>query len=203
MTLLPAILAFALDNGGGAYAQMLTQLLPPGRLRTDLSGFLGKLMLASADELDRVDGRAADLFNEADPSTANELLPEWESLFDVDAAPTIEERRANIVSRLIRRQRFRPTDFQQALAPLLLQDAEDVVVIERSVAFCASIGDAREIYRFFVYRDPGLPGTAFIASAQVLVTSMKPSHTVGTVIESIALVFDDPFSLFDRDILGA
>jgi hypothetical protein len=75
--------------------------------------------------------------------------------------------------------------------------------LERSVAFAASIGDAREVFRFFIYRDPSLAGTAFIASAQALVDEMKPSHTVGTVIESISALYDDPHTLYDRDLLGA
>lgn len=205
MSTLPAILAFVLDGGGGRNAGMLAQLLPPGRLwRLTPGSLLAKVLLASADEIDRVDARVADLLDEADPSTADEMLPEYERELGITApAATIEERRANVVARLVRRQRVRPVDFQQALAPLLQQDPADVVVIERSAAFAASIGDAREIFRFFVYRDPALPGTAFIASAQALVTSMKQSHTIGTVIESVDALYDDPHTLYDRDLLGA
>lgn len=206
MPTLPLILAFALDGGGGGYAQMLMQLLPRGRLWRFLPGasILYSVLLASADELDRVDQRANDLLNEADPSTASETLPEHERQLGITTpAATVEERRANIVARLVRRQRFRPADFRQALAPLLLQDAADVVVLERTAAFAASIGDPREIFRFFVYRDPALDGTAFIASAQELVDLMKPSHTIGTVVESIAFAFDDPHSLIGRDLIGA
>lgn len=204
MPSLPAILAFVLDGGGGRNAGMLAALLPPGQLwPRDSKSSLGRLLLASADEIDRIDARVVDMLNEADSTTATELLPEYERDFAVTAAPTLAERRANITAKRVRRQRVRPVDFQQALAPLLQQDPADVVIIERTAAQAAAMGDAREIFRFFVYRNPSLPGTAFIASAQTLVTSMAQSHTVGTVIESTSMLFDDPHSLFDRDLLGA
>lgn len=181
---------------------MLRALLPPGRLSTALDGILSAFLASSAEELERVDGRGQDLINESDPRTCSELLPDYERVFGLVATGTIDQRRARVVAAHIRRQRFRPVDFQQALAPLLLQDPEDVVVIERSHAFAASLGDQREIFRFFIYRNPSLPGTADIAGAQALVDAMNPSHTVGTVIQSISFLCDDPLSLCDRDALG-
>lgn len=209
MAELPALLAF--DLGGpspslpaAAYARMLTALLPPGRLwRLIGDSVLGKVLLAIADELARVDNRAHDLLRESDPTTAIELLPEYEAELGLVAAATIAERQANVVARNVTRQRVRPVDFRLALAPLLGQAAEDVVIIERTHAFAASIGDDREIFRFFVYRDPGLPGDYFVASAQALVDAMAPLHTQGHVIESVSFACDDPFSLCDRDLLGS
>jgi len=208
----------AVDDGGGssppapptptalAYARMMSALLPPGRLWRLVDSTLSNVLTACGDELARVDARVADLLDEADPTTAVEMLPEYESELDLEAAATIDERRARIISRLIARQRYRPVDFQAALAPLLDQLPEDVVVIENSHAFAVSVDDEREIYRFFIYRDPaepGLTGAYFVDSAQDLVDAIKPSHTEGYVIESIDFLCDDPFSLCDRDILGA
>lgn len=186
------------------YAAMLAQLLPRGKLWRYTQGILASVLLGSADELARVDQRVIDLLDEAYPSTAVELLPDYErELGLLPSAPTTAERQANIVGRLVNRQRFRPTDIQLALAPLLVQDPADVVVLERTPTFCAAVGDQREIFRFFAYRDPGLPGAAFIASAQALLDEMKPSRTAGYVIESIAFTLGDPHSLLGRDILGA
>lgn len=200
-------LAFALTPPLQAtpYQRMLIALLPPGRLWGALTGVLAAVLLASGDELARVDSRCADLLDESDPSTTIELLPESEAelALPIDASLSISERQARVVGRLVARQRCRPVDLQQSLAVLLVQAPADVVVIERSPAFAASIGDAREIKRFFVYRDPALPGTAFIASAQTLLNAIKRSTTVGTVIESINMLYDDPRSLYDRDLLGA
>jgi hypothetical protein len=187
-----------------AYARMLRALLPPGRVwSVELDAVTQSLLLASADELARVEVRAVDLVNEANPSTAAELLVDYERDLNLESTGELEERSARVIARLVRRQRFRPADLQAALAPLLGQDPEDVVVLERTHAAAAALGDDREIYRFFVYRDPSLPGSYFVASAQALVDSMKPSHTAGHVIESISALYDDPHSLYDRDLLGA
>lgn len=185
------------------YAGMQARLLPPGRLWHFLDAMLTDLLLGAADELARLDARGDDLLREAEPSTATELLPEFERELGLDEAPTIEERRARVVARTVARQRYRPVDFRISLAPLLGQEPDDVVVIETSHAAAAAMGDDREIFRFFIYRDPSLPGDYFIDSAQAQVDKIKPSHTKGHVIESIDFLCDDSFSLCDRDLLGA
>jgi hypothetical protein len=182
---------------------MMAALLPPGKLWNLLSSTLANLLLGCADELARLHGRVNDLLNEMDPATADELLPDYEAELALVPAATIDERRANIVALEVRRQRFRPADFQAALAPLLGLAPADVVIVERTRDFAIAVGDCREIYRFFIYRDPTLPGSYFLASAQAQVERMQPSHTAGTVIESINLLCDDPHSLCDRDVLGA
>lgn len=185
------------------YASMLRSLLPPGKLWRVAGSVLSKLFLGCADELARIDIRTGDLRNEADPTTALELLPEHELDLDLEAGSgSIDERRARVVARRVSRQRFRPVDFQTALASLLALDPSDVVIVEHTRAFCLAIGDDREIFRFFVYRDPTLPGTYFLDSAQEMLDEIDPSHTVGQVIESIDFAYDDPFSLYDRDLLG-
>lgn len=187
----------------GPYQRMMMALLPPGKLWRLVAGTLSALFLACADELARVDARATDLLRESDPRTAVELLPEYERELDLEEGNTIAERQARIVARLLARQRFRPVDFQLALAPLLGQDAADVVVMERTHAMALAMGDVREIFRFFIYRDPTLPGAYYVDSAQEQVDAIKPTHTAGHVIESIDFLCDDPFSLCDRDLLGA
>jgi uncharacterized protein YmfQ (DUF2313 family) len=186
-----------------AYARMLSALLPPGKVWRLVNGTLSDLLLGCAAELSRLDGRISDLLDEADPTTVLELLPEYESELALASTGTNAERQARIVARTIARQRFRPVDFQTALASLLGQLPANVVVIETTHAAAVAIGDVREIYRFFVYRDPTLPGTYYVASAQALVDAIKPSHTLGFVIESNSALYDDPFSLYDRDRLGA
>jgi uncharacterized protein YmfQ (DUF2313 family) len=185
---------------------MLWALLPPGRLwLRDPDSELDRFLLASADELARIDARGQDLIRESDPQQASELLPEFEAMLDLAPDGTEAERRARVVARLIARQRFRPVDFQVALAPLLGQAAEDVVVIERTAAQAATMGDLSgdEIFHAFIYRDPTDPGSYDLAGAQTLADDIKPSHTEVTVIESVDVLADDPFSLTDRDILGA
>lgn len=181
------------------YAAMMIGLFPPGRLWNFVTGTIRNLVLGCAEELARVHERVLDLLVEGDPARAVELLPEYEAELDVAGAATEAEGRARVLARLIARQRFRPADFVAALTPLL----GTMTVIERTTAQAAAMGDVREIFRFFIYRNPSDPGTYYLSSAQTLVDEIKPSHTIGHVIESTSFLCDDPFSLCDRDILGA
>lgn len=184
-----------------AYQRMLTALLPPGKLWRLVGGsLLSSLFLACANELERIDGRAGALIQEADPRTALELLPEYERELDLEEAATVAERQARIVALTIAEPGYRPQDLQTALAPLL---GAVTTVLERTTAMAASMGDVREIFRFFLYRNPTLPGTYYLKSAQELLDTIKPTHTAGYVIESIDFLCDDEFSLCDSDLLGA
>lgn len=186
------------------YARMLMNLLPPGKLwRWIGDALLYKLLAACADELGRLEARSAQLLDESISSTAAELIPEYERELDLPSDGTDAERQARVVALEFAQQGVRPVDFQTALAPLLGQDAVDVVVIERSRADAIAMADDREIYRFFVYRNPALTGTYYLAAAQALVDKIAQSHTKGHVIESVNFLTDDPFSLTDRDVLGA
>lgn len=177
--------------------------MPQGRLLDWAASLTLELLRGCAAEFARVLMRVDDLVRESDPRNATELLPEHEDVFRLPATGTLEERRARVVARRVRRQRFRPVDIKAALAPLLGQAPADVVIIERTLAFCAAVRNEREIYRFLVYRDPNAPGAYFLDSAQALLDKMSPSHTQGHVIESIAFRVGDPHSLVGRDILGS
>lgn len=179
------------------------QLLPPGRaLKRDTDGLIYATMQGAAEELVRVSGRVEDLFRESDPRQTVELLPDFEAMRGLEPNGTTTERRNRVIAHLLRRSRFRPVDFQTVLAAVLGLDASQIPVIETSRALAVIIDDAQEIYRFFVYRDPGLGGSYDLDSAQDLIDSMAPSHPKGHVIESIDFLCDDPYSLCDRDLLG-
>lgn len=89
-----------------AYQAQLAGLLPRGRAWPREEGAtLMRLMQGEADELARIDGRTSDLFEEADPRSALELLDQWEAVAGLPdnciAAPdSIAERRAAIQSRI-------------------------------------------------------------------------------------------------------
>lgn len=81
------------------YAEQLKALLPTGAAwPRDPDSVMGRLLLALAGELARVDLRAADLVRESDPRLAIELLGDWESAFGLpddcagEAASTAERR---------------------------------------------------------------------------------------------------------------
>jgi hypothetical protein len=183
---------------------MLTALLPPGKLwRLVGESLIVPLLQGCADELARLDARAMDLLDELIPTLAVETLPDWERSYELTSDGTTAERQARVTARYIALERRRPVDFQTILAPLLGQDPADVVVIERTHAMAAAMGDDREIRRFFIYRDPTLAGAYYLDSAQTLVDDINRSTCVGHVIESVDFLCDDPYSLCDRDLLGA
>jgi uncharacterized protein YmfQ (DUF2313 family) len=185
-----------------AFASMMRMLLPPGRIwRKD--GAVDDALLACGDELERVVGRGADLIEEADPQTTSELLADFERVLGLSSDGTDAERRARVVAHLIKRQRVRPADYQLILAPILGLDPEDVEIREISRADAVAMADDTQIFRFHVFRDPGLGGTYDIEAAQAVVDAMSHAHVKGYVIEELGMVCDEPTSLCDRDLLGA
>lgn len=185
------------------YARTMRALLPPGRLWRSPGGLIDQLLLGTADELARLDARADDLLVESEPTTTTELVSEYETELNLSGIGlTLGQRRAQITARYLARQRFRPADFQTALAPMLEQIPEDVDVVQLDVAQAVSMEDVREVYRFFIIRNPDLPGVANIAGAQALVDRISPAHTKGHVIERFGFLCDDPHSLCDRDLIG-
>jgi uncharacterized protein YmfQ (DUF2313 family) len=87
------------------YRDALLKLLPPG---DGIAKWIGsnvyRLMEGLAIELARLHERTLDLLEEADPSTATELLTEWEETAglpdECGAAETTEDRQATLVARL-------------------------------------------------------------------------------------------------------
>ena len=74
------------------YFSQLKALLPRGILWDSLvENELGDLLQAQAVQLARVDARADDLINEADPRTAIEMLPEWEDDYGLPDGCIAEE----------------------------------------------------------------------------------------------------------------
>lgn len=88
------------------YAKQLQALLPPGAVWLLESGsVISGSLLAVAEELARVDGRAAQVLEEADPRTANETIEQWEKMLGlpdelVTAIPaTLAERRVAVTQK--------------------------------------------------------------------------------------------------------
>lgn len=89
------------------YLAQLQALLPPGRALTrEPDATLTQLLAALSEEFTRVDDRAVDLLDEADPQTTTELLADWERVFDLPdvclyAMPqTIAQRRLSVVAKM-------------------------------------------------------------------------------------------------------
>lgn len=105
MTAAPSTSQLA-PHSAEAYQAQLAALLPRGRAWPREGGStLMRLLHAEADELARIDGRAADLFEETDPRSTLELLTDWERVAGlpdncIPAPDSIAERRAALLARL-------------------------------------------------------------------------------------------------------
>lgn len=90
------------------YISQLKALLPPGvAFPRETGSALAKILGGLSPELARVHNRALDLFDEADPRAANQLIGEWERVaglpdacVSAEIADTIAERQAAVVQRL-------------------------------------------------------------------------------------------------------
>ncbi|HSH72333.1 MAG TPA: putative phage tail protein [Methylophilaceae bacterium] len=88
------------------YLAQLRELLPPGPAwPRDNDSLLTKLLTGWAEEFARIDARADDLVDEADPRTTSELLPDWERVVGlpdpcVTVNQSVDQRRAALVSKL-------------------------------------------------------------------------------------------------------
>ncbi len=92
-----------------AYHQQLQALLPPGRAwPRDPDSNLAKLMGSIAEEFSRADARSEQLFDEMDPRSTYELLPDWERICGLPSAcsPTdqgLGERQSAVHAKLTER----------------------------------------------------------------------------------------------------
>jgi uncharacterized protein YmfQ (DUF2313 family) len=107
------------------YLSQLRGLLPRGVAWSAADGQnITDLMQAMADELARVDSRAAQLHEEADPLTTTELLSDWERLAGLpdncsqSLAETQQQRRAALVSKLTQKGGQSPQYFIDLAADL-------------------------------------------------------------------------------------
>lgn len=88
------------------YRNLLLALMPPGiAISRSLESNFADLLERVAVEFARIDERAADLRREGVPSTADEMISEWEEILGLPeecfAPTTLAERRAAVVARIV------------------------------------------------------------------------------------------------------
>lgn len=81
----------------------------------------------------------------------------------------------------------------------------NVEIIESSKAARDSVsggGAEADVFFAYVHRDPAQSGSYQIKNAQRLATALKHAHKLILVGESDYGLYDDPYTLYDRDIYG-
>lgn len=107
-----------------AYREQLIGLLPTGPAWNAAPGtVLENLLDAAAQELGRLDLRAANLVDEADPRTTSEMLEDWERALQLpdhcaDLADTLSARRAAVTLKYTATGESRPAYFVDIAAQL-------------------------------------------------------------------------------------
>lgn len=97
----------AVIRAAAQYQAQLRSLLPSGPAwDPERVPELDDVLAGVAQELARLDARAADLLNEMDPTTVSELVPDWESVMGLPDAclgpnPAFEDRRLAVRRRLV------------------------------------------------------------------------------------------------------
>jgi len=121
-----------------AYLDLLQKLLPPGvAMPRDEEAALTKVLKGLADELSRIDNRTADLLDEADPRTTNEMFGDWESTYGLPDKcmadnSTPQERRLALLAKVRARGGQSPAYFKRVAADL---GYGDVVAIKEHRPF--------------------------------------------------------------------
>lgn len=131
------------------YTNLFKKLMPQGwawQRKYDIDSNLTKLSESLSPEYCRVDDRALDLLNEADPQTTLEMLPDWERLLGLpdecspDEVLSIQERR-NRVMQVLTTRGGQNADFYQKLASNFGFDV-DVIEVSDQPPFRAGQGRA-------------------------------------------------------------
>lgn len=183
------------------YLHTLLRLIPPGLAwRAQHATMIRAALAAIADELERVDARAAALMRELDPRQTAELLLEWERELGLPdcctpASQTQAERRAAVIQKLLT-EGGQSATFYIALARVLGYEAR---VIEyrpfqagRSVAGDA-ITNGPWVFRWLLAVSDAVPVRPFKAGQgaagdplrtwgnerlECVITAARPAHTV-------------------------
>jgi uncharacterized protein YmfQ (DUF2313 family) len=181
------------------YARMLKNLLPRGRIWSKSeNSVLFQVLHGAGEEFSRLEGRMDDLLLEAIPSTATELLTEWETEFAIaEPKTTTALRRGEIKAQLIAVGGQNPQYYIDIAAEL----GYSVTIQEFEAALCGivvcgePVGGLDNIFHWLVYIDPTDAG--YVESRMTNLTLLineiktrKPAHT--------RVLFDFNGVAFDR-----
>jgi len=176
----------------GDYHDQLRALLPPGPAwDAELVPEVDAALRGLSPELARIDARSADLLNEADPATFDELLPDWERVMQLpDAcqglAPTRAARKNAVRQRLLGLGGQSVAYFEQFASGHGYPAAH--VVAHRAPRFGRArfgrdhFGTWAAQYMWTLYAGPPADGATPGAALACLVRRAAPAHTLENII---------------------
>lgn len=180
------------------YLSQLQALLPIGvAWPRGADATLTKVLRAWADELGRIDARADQLLNEADPLTTAELLTDWERVTALpDSCVTVEQttaqRRDALVAKLTSVGGQTPAYFISLAAtlgytisiteykPFTVRSTVNTPIRDAEWRFAFTVGSALDtVRRFNVRSGVNEPLAAWgNTSLECMINRFKPAHTV-------------------------
>lgn len=173
---------------------LLASLLPPGRA---FPLFIGsefmKLLSAFGAELDRLELRARDLREEADPRTTSEMLPDWERVLEIAAAGSFTQRERTAAALLAMRggqsaaylvrvaraigYNATVTEYPDFEPPPLL--GQELTEEQKKFCFQVTVQDA-STFSFTVGMKIGQPLRIYGVDSvdlKTMIAALKPAHT--------------------------
>jgi uncharacterized protein YmfQ (DUF2313 family) len=181
------------------FARELARLIGPGYQPAD-GTLIAEDLRALGSLLARARAHQTSAILERFAHRATETLPEWEKALElpVDPTRTLEQRRAAVVAKI--RAIFGGTP-QRILKAVRALAPEATLVENRAVDVLA---DPRQVFRWVVLISAAHFGDeATRGRIADLIEQMEPAITGAGIATRVGFRFDDPDSLFDRDVFGS
>ncbi len=168
------------------YKNLFIALLPPGGIwpSPQVVNYLTQLLVAQAEEVTRIEGRAQNLLNEAFASTALEMLEDWESDAGLPFSctgqlETLSQRR-NAIMGVLTIERSLSKTFYINLASRLGFD----ITIDETAAYTWQVTAAVDANAVYFSAGRSAAGDPLIQTLNNLLECvmqlLKPAHTVVT-----------------------
>ncbi len=166
---------------------------------------------AWGEVLDAQDAQVNALLDEAVPDRASSLLGRWEALFDLHPRSGLSEaeRRRRVLARMAYLPDTRPVTIEDILEAFT---SLDVAIVEPGAFRCDDAGsvcdepddvlDGAWVWWVEVDETAARAGDVTRLELEQELQRIKPAHTVAYV-RCDDFLTDDPWSLCDRDLLGA
>lgn len=193
------------------HTELLLRLVPQGADNYEEGTVIRADLNVSAAALDMTWTQAEELGDELLPDRAEETLTQWEALYGLfrDRGLSTQQRQARLVAAKRRLPNFKPATIEE----LVLEHSGAAGVVEEPRAFRTDDADSVTDDPYDVVDGAHVFFVVFVradaVSADVdrdeiteMLDVIRPAHTIG-IVQFDDFRTDDPYSLTDRDLLGA